>query len=308
MQFSLFDDRNLGRIGYLQALKQFDLPTARKHLLTWQKTLDATPDVEKRLAALDQLQQSLALATENRLEFLVDLFMNQEAGTAFSPLAADVAVWREGLISAILLEMNGKVNGYLTPKLHSAEFYIWAGQLADAEHQTSQALKLDYADVFVQQLHAWALFHLGRQKEAFVAATGALFLTPDRCRPQYLLPGDFRKMYDYLLPKLTDSGLALRRLPFVLWRDGKTYLEAGHTVLTDLLEQLAEQNRQRAETDAAEQQRQFNRLLYLAEAERLTLRRGATSPRLDKMRGRMRALNEEWFGSYVASLTAFGNY
>lgn len=308
MQFSLFDDRNLGRIGYLQALKEFDLPAARKHLITWQHTLDTTPEVAKRLKAVDQLQQALEAANGQRLDFLVQLFLNKESSVPFSPLAADEKIWREGLTSAALSEMDGKVNCYLAPQLHSAEFYIWAGHMAQAECLTAQAIKIDRGDVYLQQLHAWALFHIGRQKEAYTAATGALFQDPDRCRPQYLLPGDFRKMYDYLLLKLSDSGLALRRLPFVLWREGKTYVEAGNSVVTELLEQLAKHNMQRAAINAAEQQRQFNRLLYLAEAERLTLRRGATSPRLDKMRGRMRELNEEWFAAYAASLSAFGNY
>lgn len=307
MQFSLFDDRNLGRIGYLQALKNFDLPAACEHLRTWLHTLDATPQVAGRLTAIERLQNELAEANGQRLDFLVRLYLDKEI-PQFKVLALDQKVWREGLISALLQEMDGKVNRYLHTHLHSMEFYLEAGLFDEAESFAVDALKENPSDALLHQLRAWAQFHLKNEKKAFVYATRALFLEPEKCKARYLLPGDFHKTYDYLLYKMSDSQLALRRLPFVLWREGKTYIEAGNSRLSAFLEVQISENKHRAETDAAERQRQFNRLLYLAEAERLSLARGSSSPRLEELRQAMRALQEEWFSAYAASLSAFGNY
>lgn len=308
MQFSLFDDENLSRVGYQKELKEFDLPLALEHLRTWQQTLDAPPDIELKIEAIHRLQKEIYADPGNLLTTL-SILRNEYAETDFlSALEKDFKYLREGFNRALALNMGPDRYEFLVPGLHPAEILAELKKYDRVVETTERFIRHFGEHSYLRQIQGYALFKLGQEESAYTAYTFALFDDPLSCHYRFLLPGDFINKYVYLRHKTGREEIAWLRLPFALWLDGKTYISPRAAQFEQMLLKKTEQNKEKAKRDPKASQLQFNHLLYLAEMERLRHPRGHETEELKELRVAMKQLNQELFEAYIALLRSFRNF
>ncbi len=308
MQFSLFDDENLCRIGWHNALKAFDLPAALENLHSWQKTLDAPPQIEQKIKAVQRLQKEIYAESDNVLANLSVLRKGYAQIEYLSALKKEFKYLREGLNRALTQNIEPGFYEFLIPDLHPAEIFMELGKFDRVVETTEEFFRHFGEHAYLRQIQAYALFKLGQNARANTVATFALFNDPFKCTERFLLPGDFSNKFKYLKYKTGSEKTAWLRLPLALWLDSKTYISSQETQYEQLLLNKTEKNRGQAKYDTEAGQLQFIRLLYLAETERLRLSRGQETETLKQLRAEMKELNRELFEAYLGLLRSFRNF
>ena len=308
MQYSLFDDENLCRIGWQQALKEFDLLAALENLYSWRKTLDVPPNIEQKIEAVQRLQKEIYSNTDNLLNAL-SMFRKEYAETDFlSVLQKEFKYLREGLNRALALNMDADRCDFLVPGLHPAEILVELEEYERTVKTTDCFIRQFGEHSYLRQIQAFALFKSGLEERAYTASNIALFYDPLNCKERFLLPGAYTNKYLYLRHKTGREETAWLRLPFALWLDGKTYISPNEAQFEKELLTKIDQNKEKAKRDSGAGQQQFNHLLYVAEIERLRYPRGHETEALKGLRRSMKELNQELFGAYIGILKPFRNF
>jgi len=307
MQLNLFDAGNLVKNSFREHLKAFHLTAAINDLNTMGKTLDAPAKTEEQHAALSRLLEALPAKRTEALRFLGALYVDFEQLPLAQILADNARFLKEGLSRALSERLDASDYDFIISGLHPAEIFIAVNDFAAAEQAAATYLRQVGERAFVRQLQACALYSLGKEEKALTAYTYALFNNPHRCRGSYLLPPAYYHKYEYLLRKHEKEEDALIRLPLALWQSGLTYIDAEGGRFTKLLERDIRTHDKEARRDAGENILQFNRLLYLAESERLRLGRHNTSEKLRDLQLTMQNLNGELFTMYINVLKSFRN-
>ncbi len=307
MQLNLFDDGNIAKNSFRERLKSFSLQEALADLEVIRKTPDAPADIETHIDLLDRLMKELPDNTAEALIFLGNFYIDFEHQPLVEILADDARFLKEGLARAMGERMNETQFDFIVPGLHPAEIFFAVKDFAAAERAAASFLKQKEENAFVRQLQACALYSMGEETSALTAYTFAFFNDPRVCRAQYIWPAAYHHKYDYLLRKYEQEESALIRLPFVLWQSGLTYIDTEALPFERLLQQSLREHEKEAQRTAEENILQFNRLLYLAESERLRLGRQNTSDKLAELQQTMQELNDEMFAVYINILKSFRN-
>jgi len=308
MQLSLFDKSHLAKKHYLEYLSQLDLENAIDALQQWAVQPEAFDRIDEKTQSLQNLASTLTLATEKRIDVLLDLWLHPEKVLPKTLFSKEFQYFRSGAAKQLYLLYQDRTIHFVRPGLHAAEIDLTQKDFNKALARCTLTLQEKGENAYVRQLLGYALYLADRKKEAIKSITFALFFDAPECSASFF-PGksDFEKKYDYLKLKASSTKKALLYLPFALWKDGSTYIDFENKTFTKHLEEKIEQHRDKSETDTDLPILQFNRLLYLAEAERLQLGRGAQSERLQKIREEMKELHPGWFTEYFAILKSFRN-
>ncbi len=307
MQFSLFDDENISRIGFQKALKQFDLLAALNHLRVWQHTLDAPKNIEEKIQAVHTLQQQV-FANEGHLPAALGTLLSEMETTGYlEPLEPEFRFLREGLLHALAEQFDAESFEYIVPGLHPSEVLLELKQYDRAVELAQRFLQTYGEQPALRQMQGYALFKLGQEAAGLTAFTFALFDDPLSCTARFLPPGPAVNKFVFLQHKFGRSETAWLRLPFALWQDGVTYISPKASAFESMLTERINAHRERALREPKINRLQFNWLLYVAEMERLRNNGAGESARLQELRQQMRQLSGDLFSAYVSVLRTYNN-
>jgi len=308
MQFSLFDDENISRIGFQKALKAFDLTAALKHLRIWQRTLDAPGDIEDKIEAVHTLQQQV-IADEDTAMVLLGRLLRKAENTAFlRPLKGEFRYLKEGLLRALAGRFTPEDIDFIIPGLHPPEVLLELEEYDRAAELAQRFLQTYGEQPALRQLLGFALIKQGREAEGLTSITYALFDNPLSCDLRFLPSGPVRNKFLYLKHKLTRTEITWLRLPFALWQDGITYINPQAAAFESMLKERIETDSEQALRESKTNMLQFNRLLYVAEMERLRNNGQGESDYLKELRQQMQQLNGDLFSNYLSVLRSYNNF
>ncbi len=307
MQYSLFDDENISRIGFQKALKEFDLLAALRHLQTWRSTLDAPKNIDDKMDAVHRLQQHVFAQNDALTAALGQLFRELENTDYLRPLETEFRFLKEGLLRALAERITPKDFEYIIPGLHPAEVLLELKEY-DRSVELAQRFLQTYGEhPALRQMQGYALFKLGQEAAGLTAFTFALFADPLSCNVRFLPPGSVVNKFVFLQHKFGRSETAWLRLPFALWQDGITYISPKATAYELMLKERIEANRKQAARDPKINMLHFNWLLYVAEMERLRKNGQGETNYLKELRHEMQQLNRDLFSAYLSMLRTYKN-
>ncbi|MBD3223271.1 MAG: hypothetical protein GF313_00965 [Caldithrix sp.] len=307
-QLNLFDNENVNRIEFRKALQEFNLDDALRALQRWQKKLTVPRIIDAKFRSVKWLQKNTKQSS-SAIQFLVDLYEGYDEEKKIKALLEEESFLIQGLITALCNRLDVQEDfNFLTSKTHPADLFLKAQQNENAVQNASAYLNQEGEHAFVRQIRGYALYQSGDVKSASVDMTQAIFYDPLSCKEAYLIPPHFASKYHYLKKQYEPFEEAMARLPFELWKNGKTYIDNRDFSVLKAMEEQFESDKTRSETNSILQRIQFNRLLFLAESERLTNARGGETEELRKLREKMQRIKPELHTHYIQILKSFRNY
>ena len=305
MQLSLFSLENQSREYFRKYLSEFNLNKALKELKLWQRSVDAPPDLAQKEAALLYILNNLEKQSNNRLLFLVNLYLNHENIIETVSLREDFRFLKQGLIKELArLLLDHETFDFVFEDLHPAEIFLLAGKYQRAVEVVEQYVTAYGEQAFLRQLQGAAFFKMEDDKQSRICYTLALFNDPQVCRPEYFWPRAFKNKMLFLQSKFSEPHLALLHMTLTLWEDGQLFIEPENQAFEKLIKDKIKQAENRS-LNASESFLLFLHLLYVAELERLRNFRADPSATLRQLRLEMQNVNKDWYLRYENALKKF---
>jgi hypothetical protein len=297
----LFSDENYYRNAYTLALNEFDIEKAINILKKWQRTFYPPADLYEKIDALTNLLNSF----ENSISYLSELYLSIYETAEYEILKKDFNNIKKGIIKKIYGLLTPTDIDFINPRLHPAEIYIRMEDYKAAFACTKQYFSHFGEHPLIRQFEAYGYYQQGESTSAAISTTYALFTDASKCRSDLLCPGSFVKKYEYLLESLGSGQQALLRLPFSLWKDGRTHIVPNDDKFEKYLRKIINKERKSKLRTAEENIIYFYHLQYLAEMLRLRSVRRTVSQEIIGIREEMSNTNKEMFNSYIEILSSF---
>ncbi|GEM_PF-2885065 len=299
-QTNLFDDENYYRNAYHVALREFNIEQAIKELKKWQKTFFPPADLHKKIIAL----MKLATVSTDDINVLSELYAGLY-NTDYLTLFKDERRYiKRGLALKIYNLLTEQEYNFIIPALHPAEIYIEMEDFKRVFSVCRQYLSHVGEKPLIRQFEAYAYYQEGNSNSTAISTTYAIFDNVLQCNPNYLCPGSFVKKFDYLSQMTGSSRSALLRLPFALWKDGKTFIVPNDDHFEKYLRRCINKERKIATRTVEEDTLYFYHLQYLAEMLRLRNTRKVVSRELMDIRTEMNEINNDMFSAYMNVLSS----
>jgi hypothetical protein len=301
LQTNLFDDENYYRNAYRHSLNEFNIEKAIDVLKKWQMTFYPPADIHDKIQALQLFSDSL----EYKLDYLANLYSNIYTMDDFASLKNDRHNLKKGISKKIYSLLTPTEIDFINPELHPAEIYINMEDFKAVFSCTKQYFSHFGEHPLIRQFEAYAFYHKGETNSAAISTTYALFDNVTKCNTELLCPGSYAKKYDYLLQSSGNQQQSLLRLPFSLWKDGKTFIIPNDDKFEKYLRRTINKERKIAVRTIEDDIIYFYHLQYLAEMMRLRNVRNGISQELIDIRTEMSKTNREMFNSYIEILSSF---
>ncbi len=305
-QLSLFSDENIHKNTYSTNLRKFQLKKALNDLQILGRTFNPPPSLNEKIQALQQLIAVIPEKKEAEILFLADLRKNDSPPAFLQPLAEDFHFLRQGIDKRLYELLDKAEYDFIGENVHPAEIFISQNDFQNALRVLEKYLQTNGEHAYLRQLRGFALWQTGEKNRAYYDFTFALFDEPTRCVPELLSPKTYRNKFAYLLAKLGKTQKALLRLPFGLWLDGQTYIDAENERFEQRMRQKLE-GYTKIPASSDEIIERFNTLLYLAEVLRLRAAPRHPGREFETLQERMGALHLEYFRLYYDTLKRFRN-
>ncbi len=305
-QLSLFSDENIHKKTYTINLRKFQLDKALNDLRILERTFNPPPSLNEKIQALQQLIDILPKKKEAQILFLADLREDSSPPAFLQPLAEDFHFLRQGIDKRLYDLLDKAEYDFIGANIHPAEIFISQNDFQNALRVLEKYLTTYGEHAYLRQLRGFVLWQTGQKNRAYYDFTFALFDGPTHCAPAFLAPKTYHNKFAYFRTKLGNTQKALLRLPFGLWLDGQTYIDAEN-------EQFEQRMRQKLEgytkTPASNDEiiERFNTLLYLAEVLRLRVAPRHPGREFETLQEKMEALHLEYFRLYYDTLKRFRN-
>ena len=305
-QLSLFSEQNIHKNTYTANLRKFRLDKALNDLQILKRTFNPPSSLNEKMQALQQLIDVLPEKKEAQILFLANLREDASLPAFLQPLAEDFHFLRQGIDKRLYDLLDKTEYEFIVEGVHPAEIFISQNDFQNALQVVEKYFATYGEHAYLRQLHGFALWQSGEKNRAYYDFTFALFDGPAQCRLTFLAPKTYRNKFSYLVTKLGNAEKALLRLPFALWLDGQTYIDAEN-------EQFEQRMRQKSEgyaqipTSSDEILERFNTLLYLAEVLRLRAAPRHPGREFETLQEKMQALHLEYFRQYYETLKRFRN-
>ncbi len=300
MQTNLFDDENYYRNAYRQALNDFDLDKAVTILKKWQKTFFPPVDINDKIKTLEKL----SLYAEEEIHILGELYVNLYSLDYLSLFKDERRNIKRGLTQKIYSLINSENIDFIIPQLHPAEIYINMEDFKSVFFCCGQFLNQFGEHPLIRQFEAYAYYQKGESNSAAISTTYALFDDVLHCSIEFLCPGNYLKKYNYLIHTFGSHRSALLRLPFALWKDGKTFIVPNDDKFEKYLRKKINSERKISEKGIEDNTIYFYHLQYLAEMIRLRNVRKSISQELIELRTEMKEVNNDMFTAYMDVLSS----
>ena len=157
----------------------------------------------------------------------------------------------------------------------------------------------------IRQFEAYAFYQKGESNSASISTTYALFNNVLQCSTEFLCPANYVKRYNYLEHTLGNHHSALLKLPFALWKEGKTFIVPKDDKFEKYLRKLINSERKVSIKGNEETTIYFYHLQYLAEMIRLRSTRKSISQELVEIRTEMKTVNSDLFSAYMDVLSSY---
>ncbi len=299
-QTNLFDEENYYRNAYRIALNEFDIEKAIATLKKWQRTFFPPSDLDDKIAALNKLSE---IPVDN-IEILADMYINLYSTDYLKLFKDERNSIKKGLTQKIYNLLSIEDYNFIITGLHPAEIYLNMEDFKAVFSSCNQYLNHIGENPLIRQFEAYAFYQQGETNSSAILSTYALFDNVLKCRVDYLCPVNFVKKYDYLLHATGSQHSALLRLPFALWKDGKTHIVPNDDKFEKYLRKCINRERKIPTRSIDEDTLYFYHLQYLAEMIRLRNTRKVVSQELIDIRSEMSEVNHEMFGAYMDTLSS----
>lgn len=300
-QIDLFSEENYFRNVYREALSKFDLNTAEQYLKKWQRTFSPPADLSNKLQTVISLKNRM----EESIEFFAHLYLNIYNMDSLNILKDDRLLLREGAAQKIYALLEPTQCEYILPELHPAEIFLSVKDYDAALACCGRYRVKNGEHPLIRLLESCAYAAKGEETSAAICATYALFDHPLKCRPDLLHLKAYAAAFEHLLQTYGKKELALLRLPFVLWKEGQTYIVPKDAAFETHLRRLIEKESNRSLRSLEEDIIHFYHLQYLAEMLRLRNGRQVISAELIEIRSKMKETATDLFAEYMNVLNSF---
>jgi len=308
MQTSLFDQHNIYKSAFHQNLQEFDLSAAQISLRKWSNMMDAPGNLVAKMETIQHIHTKMNNAGSSKLILLAQIYSTCDSNPDYAVLKSELKSFRQGLLLGISKNLPPALFDFIIPDLHPAEIYIGTGHYNKAVTCIDTYIGKFGENALLRQLQGFAFHRMGVENSAKIAFCYALFDNPLACKTEYLYPADYENRLHYLAEKTGNLKTAWLRLPFALWREGKTIVTPEATGFEDHLKGQIKSAGTNIRLNPDVNLIHFNHLLYLAEMIRLRHERGARLPEMENIREQMRAVNPDLFQLYYTTLNSFRNY
>ena len=300
MQTNLFDDENYYRNAYHLALNEYDLLNAVSILKKWQKTFFPPADLNDKIKALEKL----SLSSDDEIHELSELYVNLYSLDYLSVFKDERRYIKRGLTQEIYSFLIPENYDFIIPKLHPAEIYINMEDYKSTLRCCGEYLNHKGEHSLIRQFNAYAYYQKGETNSASISTTYALFNNVLQCSTEFLCPGNYVKKYNYLEQTLGNHHSALLKLPFALWKDGKTFIVPNDDKFEKYLRKRINREKKVSAKGAEETTIYFYHLQYLAEMIRLRNTRKSISQELMDIRTEMKEVKNDMFIAYMDVLSS----
>ena len=300
IQTNLFDDENYYRNAYRLALNEFDIEKAINVLKKWQQTFFPPPDLANKIDALSKLS---AVPLDN-IEILADLYVNLYSVDYLNIFRDERHSIKKGLTQKIYRLLSPEDYDFIVPGLHPAEIYINSEDFKAVFSCCTQYLNRIGEHPLIRQFEAYTFYQKGDANSTTISTTYALFDNVLKCDVNFLCPGSYVKKYEYLMQISGSHHSALLRLPFALWKDGKTFIVPNDDKFEKYLRKRINKERRISTRTIEEDTLYFYHLQYLAEMLRLRNTRKVVSQELLNIRNEMSEANKDMFNAFMDVLSS----